>query len=165
MQTIQLDSLGKELVHVVNLSGGSLAPSQIELEALDAPHQRPSALPPGAQAIYSFFLMDRCLKVGKAGPKSKARFTSQHYGMNAPSTLAKSILRSPTRLRALLPPGRQAEVEHLSAENIGPWLEQNTSRLHVFVPDRTGPAILNLLEAVLQVRFRPLFEGTTRPAS
>ncbi len=46
------------------------------------------------QAVYAFFLNDLCLKVGKAGPHSGARFVSQHYGVKrAGSSLARSLLK------------------------------------------------------------------------
>ena len=84
--------LAETLLLVARLAGVTLQPDDIKIELLPAPHTKPSSLPPVMQAAYAFFLNAHCLKVGKAGPKTQARFTSQHYGASAPSTLAKSIL-------------------------------------------------------------------------
>jgi hypothetical protein len=105
-------------------------------------------------------LGDRCLKVGKAGPKSQARFTSQHYGFNAPATLAKSLLKHPNHVAALLPRSRRRELETLSATSVGAWIEHNTSRFHVFLPTGVGALALSLLEAFLQCRLQPVFEAS-----
>src|SRR5262249_45761660 len=60
---------------------------------LPAPH-RPSPLPPGWQGIYAFRFQGVWLKVGEAGPKSNARWVSQHYDPGrAMSTLAFSLIR------------------------------------------------------------------------
>jgi hypothetical protein len=41
----------------------------------------------------------------------------------------------------------------------GAWIERNTSRFHVFLPTRAGAPALSLLEAFLQCRLQPVFEG------
>ena len=130
----------------------------MHLEVLAAPHRRPSRLPEGRQAVYAFFLCDACLKVGKAGPKTAARFISQHYGFNAPSTLAKSLLGHRNRVVKLCP-ARSDGVMDLTEESVGRWIENNTSRLHIFLPITVGPFALSLLEAFMQCRFKPVFEG------
>jgi len=46
--------------------------------------------------VYAFGAMAFGLKVGKVGPNSNARYTSQHYLVgSAPSTLAASLVASP----------------------------------------------------------------------
>jgi hypothetical protein len=78
---------------VAELAGILLSPHDIEIEKLPAPHKPPSRLPPGKMAVYVFHSGTTCLKVGKAGPKSQARYTSQHYNpKSAMSTLAASML-------------------------------------------------------------------------
>lgn len=72
-------------LQVSHLAHLRLSLTDVRAELSPAPHKRPASLPSGTQAVYTFFLGDRCLKVGKAGPKTQARFTSQHYGINAPS--------------------------------------------------------------------------------
>ena len=45
-------------------------------------------------AVYVFSEKSQVLKVGKVGPNSQARYTSQHYNpKSARSTLAKSLLK------------------------------------------------------------------------
>lgn len=68
-----------------------MSEQDIEVELLPAPHKPPSKLPSGKFAVYAFFRGKDCLKIGKAGTNSQARYVSQHYGFSAPSTLAKSI--------------------------------------------------------------------------
>jgi hypothetical protein len=146
-------------LHVAELARVQLASAQVRHELLPAPHRRPSSLPAGTQAVYAFLLGERCLKVGRAGPKTQARFTSQHYGMNARSTLAKSILANPRRLVELLPPERRDEVATLNEATAGAWIERNTARLHIFLPTSAGALTLALLEAFVQCRLIPVFEG------
>lgn len=156
---IDEDELLAAFLQVAELSHLQLSRSDIRSELLPSPHRRPSRLPKGLQAVYVFFLGDLCLKVGKAGPKTEARFVSQHYGTNAPSTLAKSLLLRRDRLAALVPPEQRSELDGLDEGSVGSWIERNTARLHVFLPDTAGPLPLSLLEAFLQCRFSPVFEG------
>jgi len=153
----------KEIVQaflqVAHLAHVSVAEAQVRYELLPPPHKRPASLPPGLQAVYAFLVGDRCLKVGKAGPKTQARFTSQHYGMNAPSTLAKSILANRQQLAMVLSPERRGEIDALSEATVGAWIERNTTRLHVFLPAPLGAQPLTLLEAFVQCRLNPAFEG------
>jgi hypothetical protein len=146
-------------LQVAELAHMRLPSTPVRHELLPAPHKRPSSLPVGLQAVYAFILGDRCLKVGKAGPKTQARFTSQHYGLNAPSTLTKSILANRQRLADLLPPERRDEVAALSEATTRAWIERNTARVHIFLPTEAGPLPLALLEAFVQCRLNPLFEG------
>lgn len=95
-------------------------------------------------------LGNRCLKVGKAGPKSAARFCNQHYGVNrAPSTLAKSVIKS----------NLVAPNVTLTTDNVSDWLRTNTSRVNFLLPSRYGPAVLALLEVFVQCCLQPEFEG------
>ncbi len=156
---IDQSGLVETFLKIAKLARVDLPSSDVRSELLRAPHKRPSALPENSQAVYAFLLDGHCLKVGKAGPKTQARFTSQHYGMNAPSTLAKSILNHRKPVAALLPRERRHEVDALDQESIGVWMERNTTRLHVFLPTRVGGLALSLLEAFIQCRLKPLFEG------
>ena len=114
---------------------------------------------------YAFFLGESCLKVGKAGPKTQARFVSQHYGMSAPSTLARSILANRDRVTEVAPPELRAQITILEKDSVGLWIERNTSRLHVFLPTSAGAFPLSLLEAFLQCRLQPVFEGKVAPGA
>lgn len=157
--TLDLEEMVDAFLRVTELAHVQLSSAHVRHELLPAPHRRPSNLPPGFQAVYAFLVDQRCLKVGKAGPKTQARFTSQHYGMNAPSTLAKSIRANPQLLVDLLPPERRSEVSTLSEATVGVWIERNTARLHIFLPTPAGSCALGLLEAFVQCRLNPLFEG------
>jgi hypothetical protein len=78
---------------VAELAGVSLAEDAMRIESLPVPHKPPSHLPPGTMAVYVFSYGPEFLKVGKVGPKSQARFVSQHYNpRSAQSTLARSLL-------------------------------------------------------------------------
>jgi hypothetical protein len=157
--------LAETLISVARLSGVTLEPTDITIESLPAPHKRPRGIPSGKQVVYAFFLGSCCLKVGKAGPKTQARFTSQHYGENAPSTLAKSILKEKSLMSGLLEDGRRNEIEFLTSDSVGRWIETNTARVHVFIPVSVGSFILGLFESFLQCRFNPLFECKSQETS
>ncbi len=73
--------------------------NDLTVELLPAPHKAPTMLPAGKMAVYAFFVDGVALKVGKVGPNSQARYTSQHYNMgSALSTLAASISKRPSAL-------------------------------------------------------------------
>jgi len=57
-------------LQVSHLAHLRLSLTDVRAELSPAPHKRPASLPSGTQAVYTFFLGDRCLKVGKAGPKT-----------------------------------------------------------------------------------------------
>lgn len=147
------------LSKVANLSGINLERAHLKTEFFPAPHKRPSSLPSGTQAVYAYLLGDGCLKVGKAGPKTQARFTSQHYGDNAPSTLAQSIIKDKSRMLGLIPPDDHVNFQSLDINSIGVWLERNTSRFHILLPAAAPACALALVEAFAQCRLRPLYEG------
>ena len=156
---LNLEELVKAFAEVSALAGIHLDAEELRTELLPAPHARPSSLPIGTQAVYAFICGQGCLKVGKAGPKTQARFTSQHYGSNAPSTLAKSIIRGRSRMLALVTPAARAEFETLDISSVGGWLERNTSRFHLFLPASAPGYALTLAEGFVQCRFRPIYEG------
>ena len=147
------------LVEAGRLAGVSIELHEIRHEVLPAPHRRPSSLPVGAQAMYAFLLGNACLKVGKAGPKSQARFTSQHYGDKAWSTLAKSIIKDKSPILKLVSAGARREIEELTIASAGHWLEQNTARFHIFLPAIAPACALAFAEAFAQCRLRPIYEG------
>ena len=104
-------ALIQDFLRVAALAGARLAESEIEVETLKAPHRPPSRLPAGKMAVYVFSCGDTVLKVGKAGPNSGARYTSQHYNAaSARSTLAASLLKG----------GDEIGVSGLTVESAGP---------------------------------------------
>ncbi len=147
-------------IEVARLASVDFGTNEVRPETLSAPHRRPTALPPDTQVVYAFLVGSVCLKVGKAGRKTQARFTSQHYSVNAaPSTLAKSIINNKSRLLDVLPGLYRSGVEVVNEASIGSWLETNASRFHIFIPSASGQFPLCLLEGFVQCRLLPIFEG------
>lgn len=122
----------------------------IHVEEQKAPHSPPSLLPEGKMAVYVFFLGEECLKVGKVGPRSHARYVSHHYNPNSSkSNLARSILDDRNELG----------LSYLDERTIGEWIKKNTDRINFIVDSGLGIHVLTLLESFLQCRLRPRFEG------
>lgn len=106
-------------------------------------------LPPDTSADYSFFYQWQCLKVGQVGTNSNARFKYQHcLPKSNKSTLARSIIND--------------EAMDDSVKNdVGTWLKNNTSRFDVLIRQTKNKhldkIILNLIEGILQYKFRPRY--------
>jgi hypothetical protein len=141
--------IADDFVEAATLAGIAIPRSEIEVDILDTPHRPPSSLPKGRFGVYVFMFGDRCLKVGKAGPKSSARFCGQHYGINAPSTLAKSLLKLQSSIG----------VTGLDVTSVKAWICENTARINFLIPAKHGIFALSLLEAFVQCRLRPEYEG------
>ena len=137
---------------VSDLAKNKIVLKDKDVEFLPAPHRRPRSLPRGKMAVYGFWFDGCWLKIGMVGPNSGPRYTSHHYGFNAPSTLAKSLRRD-VAMRNIIGLG-----EHSPAE-WGQWVERETSRLNILLPSSRDRNLLSLLEAFLQVRLRPKYEG------
>ncbi|PQO22002.1 hypothetical protein C2I36_15350 [Rhodobacteraceae bacterium WD3A24] len=135
---------------VARLAGVTLVAGDIRVEELPAPHTPPTRLPAGQMAVYVFSLGGDVLKVGKVGPKSQARYTSQHYNPgSAQSTLAASMIGDAERLG--LGDAERAEI--------GNWIRTNVDRVNILIPVDHGVPVLTLLESFLQCRLRPRYEG------
>ncbi len=145
------------------LSAG-LIPASIDVvhELQDAPHS-PHSLPREKCAVYVFSLSERygqgcpagpnrVLKVGKVGPKSNARFQSQHYNPgSAPSTLGATLHRS-----VILWP--YLGITELDLEGVGRWIKRHTDRDHFYI-DASEQVVLADLERYVRGRTAPVFEG------
>jgi len=139
-----------DFVTVARLAGVMLESGDVRVEAMPAPHVPPTRLPPGTMAVYVFALGEDVLKVGKVGPKSQARYTSQHYNPgSANSTLAGSVIGDADRLG--LGEGDRAEI--------GNWIKANVDRVNFLLQAGLGVPVLTLLESFLQCRLRPRYEG------
>jgi len=135
---------------VARLAGVTITEQDITIEKLLAPHLPPNKLPAGKIAVYVFTYNNECLKVGKVGPRSEARYTSQHYNpRSSNSNLAKSILKNK----------KDFGSSELTEISVGDWIKRNTDRLNFLVDARVGDPLLTLLEAFLQCKWRPRFEG------
>ena len=135
---------------------------EIEHEVQLAPHE-PRSLPNGKCAIYVFSLSEsygmkcsagahRAIKVGRVGPKSNARFQSQHYNpTSAPSNLAATLLKS-----VILWP--YLGITELENSGVGQWIRENTDRDHFYL-DASETEVLEEFERYLRGKLGPVFEG------
>lgn len=134
----------------------------LDIEYLPAPHH-PKALRPGHGAVYVFALADRVmseagagriLKVGRVGPRSNARFQSQHYvASSARSTLAGSLLT----YRLLWP---WLGIEKIDASTVRDWMLTHLDRMNVYVPAANAD-LLPHLEMYLRARLGgAVYEGS-----
>ena len=142
--------LREDFLIVAELAETNLQRGDIRIETLQKPHKPPSKLPKGMMAVYVFSETNRVLKVGKVGWRSQARYTSQHYNpRSALSTLAASLLGD-------------KDVVHqngLTDENVSAWIKENTYRVNFILDAKLGMRTLTLLEAFVQCRLQPVFEG------
>lgn len=138
----------KEFRKVAAIAGIQMPKTAVTFERLGAPH-KPSRLPNGKMAVYVFCFNGECLKVGKAGPKSHARFTNQHYSSRSSrSNLAKSLLACTDQ-----------HYVGLTEKTVGRWIKGNVERTDFLLDARYGIAVLTLLESFLQCKLEPKFEG------
>ena len=145
-----LTALLDDVRKVVVLAGVPLPPAALSFETLPAPHKPPSALPSGKMAVYVFVWNGRCIKVGKVGPKSQARYTSQHYSpASSNSNLAKSLVAGHEKLG----------LSGITEANVGAWIKANVDRVNFLLSAEYGIHVLTLLESFLQCRLNPVFEG------
>ena len=72
------------------IAGPKCDVSDIIVEVAAKPH-KPSGLPIGKMAVYCFFLNRQALKIGIAGPKSGARYRSQHYNPNSAQSTTRRV--------------------------------------------------------------------------
>ena len=135
---------------VAQLAGVDLSSDDVRVELLPAPHVAPTRLPSGMMAVYVFSHAGEVLKVGKVGPNSQARYTSQHYNAgSAMSTLAGSLMADSERYG----------LSDMERSDIGPWIKANIDRVNFLLKAQLGIPVLTLLESFLQCRLRPRYEG------
>lgn len=95
----------------------------------------------------------RVLKVGKAGPNSAARFTSQHYSpASARSTLAGSIIKYP-----ILWPWLGISAGY--TVDIKSWMTANLDRMRIFFR-QPPPEFLTTAELYVGARIGSVYEGS-----
>ena len=122
------------------LAGVEVPATALTVESLPTPHSPPSGLPRGKMAVYVFSLKGQCLKVGKVGPKSQARYTSQHYNpQSSNSNLAKSLLSARSELG----------LSDLSESNASAWIKSNVDRMNFLLDAGFGIPVLTLLEGLV----------------
>ena len=144
------EHIAADFITIARLAGVELPAGALTVESLPAPHAPPTRLPAGKMAVYVFARGEDVLKVGKVGAKSQARYTSQHYNPgSAMSTLAASILADG---------GRHGLTESDTAR-VGQWIRESVDRVNFLLDERLGMRVLTLLEAFLQCRLNPRYEG------
>jgi len=137
-------------ITVSQLAGEPVRRDELELEFLPAPHRQPSSLPHGKMAIYAFWWNGEWLKIGKAGPKTAARYVSQHYNQNSSnSNLAKSLAHDLQMENAI----------GFDRNYPGDWIRKSTCRANILISAQKSKELLALLEAFLHVRLKPRYEG------
>lgn len=142
-----------ELIRALEICGVQMSKADFEPKNMGVPHSPPTALPKGKMAVYIFLHGKKCLKVGKAGPKSNARYTSQHYSVGrTSSTLAKSIVKTPERVG----------MEKMEEEKVGAWIKSQTRRINILLDGGHSRDILNFVEAFYILRLKPVYEGQSR---
>jgi hypothetical protein len=152
----EVDAAIKDFLRVLTFAKAELSIKDIKVEVCSRPHRPPSQLPANHIAVYAFFLDGRVIKVGKAGEKTRARYTSQHYSPEScRSNLAKSILAYP----------KLCGASQIGKENIASWIKNRTDRVNILLPSSSHPSVLSLLEAFLHVRWLPVYEGAVRSQS
>ena len=117
---------------------------------LKGQHEKLRELPKGKTAVYVFSYKKHVLKVGRVGPRSQARYMSQHYKpCSSRSNLAKSLLKNENATR-----------DHcLTIENVGGWIRKKTDRVNFIFDVNVDKRAPKLLEAFAQCRLEPVFEG------
>lgn len=145
-----IDSAIAALLELAELAGDPISREDLLVEYLPAPHRPPTRLPAGKMAVYGFWGDGGWLKIGKVGPNSNARYTSQHYlAGSALSTLAGSLAKDPAMIG----------VTGFDPQAPGVWIKAATHRVNILLPAAREPALLSMLEAFLHLRLRPRYEG------
>lgn len=121
----------------------------------------PSTLKKGEKGVYVFINGKKCFKVGQAGTKSQARWKYQHYHIDAKttSTFAKSIFKNKDRFKKYYPKEKHKEIECLNKRNMEAWIKNNVTRIEFIISEEESQTSLNLLEAIIQYKLNPVFEG------
>lgn len=133
---------------VSNLLGKPIEKSKYEIIDRGLPH-RPKNLDNGKMGIYTFIYNGKFLKIGKAGPKSNARFLSQHYNpKSAKSTLASSLLKD-----------KNMQFECITEYDVGEWIKNNCRRIDILLDSNLGIFTLELIEAIFHYKYEPIYEG------
>lgn len=145
----QIEDCLRDVPAMSLLAHAPLNPGTLAVEFWPAPHARPKNLPKGRMAVYAFWGDGEWLKVGIAGPKTIARYTSQHYNGQAPSTLAASLCAS----------SRMRSVEDFDVRNPAAWIQGRCHRVNILLPAELGRPLLVLLEAFFHLRLKPRHEG------
>ena len=143
-----IDATMEAFIKAAKLAGHSINKTMIDIEFLPAPH-KPSALPKNKMAVYGFWGDGAWLKIGKAGPKSNARYQSQHYNLGSTrSTLARSLVEDT----------HMSSVTGFDRDSPGTWIKRSTHRINILLPSDQPKELLSFLETFLHLDLRPRYE-------
>jgi len=143
------DAILRSIKNTATALGKTIDTSKIWVIDRGVPHIAPKKLPEGRMAVYTFIYNDEFLKIGKAGPNSNARYTSQHYNPgSAMSNLAKSLLDD-----------RDMNNCGIFEDNVGEWIKSNCRRIDIEMDTSLGIFTLELVEAILHYKYIPKYEG------
>jgi hypothetical protein len=147
------EEIVEDFITTASLASLTIKKSDIQIDKMLRPnHRAPTKLQANTMAIYVFSYKNEILKVGKAGPKSQARYCSQHYNpKGAKSSLALSILED-----------SYYYIELADRNNPKLWIQENTDRVNFLLSSKFGIGALNLFESFTQCRLRPRYEGVRR---
>lgn len=138
----------EEIINGVSKMLGKPIESGYRIIERGLPHT-PKSLEKGTMGVYTFLYKDEFLKIGKAGPSSNARFTSQYYlPRSSQSNLSKSVLLD-DNMRNL----------GINEDNVGDWIKQNCRRIDIILDRNLGIFALELVEAALHYKYEPRYEG------
>ena len=145
------EKLRDDFLIVAKLGGVKIQRDDICIDEIPrGQHKKLKDLPKGKTAVYVFSYKECFLKVGRVGPRSQARYKSQHYNpCSSRSNLAKSLLKNESAAR-----------DHcLTIENVGEWIREKTDRVNFILDTSVDKRIPKLLEAFAQCKLEPVFEG------
>lgn len=146
-----IDKIIEDFIVVCKLAQINLTTNDIKKLVWPAGNDhKPVPLLNGHMAVYIFTspTFDKCYKVGKVFVNSNARYQTQHYShSSSKSNLAKALLDD------------YGLNSNFTPDNIGNWIKQNITRTNLLLDAAKGVRILNLLEAFIQLKLDPAYEG------
>ena len=143
-----ISEFDRTILDVSTILGRPIEKHKYRIIDRGVPHQ-PKVLPVQTMGVYTFWYEGEFLKIGKAGPKSNARFFSQHYNpRSARSTLAASILQD-----------ARMQGKGIDEGNVGQWIKNNCRRIDILLDSDLGIFSLELIEAALHYKYEPVYEG------
>lgn len=142
-----IENIEKNIIMISQILGKPLDKGKILIDDRGIPHE-PRNLPKGKEAVYIFIYRDKFLKIGRVGKKSNPRFKNQHYSVSASkSTLANQILNNENFKKIV------------DMDNIEGWIKHNCRRIDILLDANSGDFLTSMVEAILQYKYEPLFEG------
>lgn len=150
-------------------------------------HIRPDCkLENGKMGIYMFCYRYKgkevFLKIGKAGEKTKARFSTQHYCVNkTKSTLAKSLIKriqediidnkvleeikqeitkiiTKEEMMQILDNSDNINLKE-QKEKIKDWMKKNLTKINIVLDASLENRVLSFFEEYFIFKYNPIFEG------